>query len=467
MASKDNQLQQILVISLAIVSLLLCVGLVLVNNQRKADAARAASATQKANQASESERKAQTEGNQYKQWMGFQEADNFETLKKSFDEDMVRFGSTFDESTRFYRTILENIYVENQKLAASEASAKQDVKHLKERLLAVEEEKNAQIAKFESEMKKAKADLAKRENEFSEQGKKINEEKQQIAARLEEKQTEITKISAKSVAEQTALSNKISTLERAIEISKDKQAAPDPFAQPADGLIRWVNQRNRTVWINLGRADALRPQVTFSVYDGDENDALGAERKGSIEVTRILSDHMAEARITDDLATRPLLAGDKVYSQVWNRGRKVGFAITGVIDFDKDGRSDLDELKQIIAINNGKVDAVPAEDGTIEGQMTVDTRYLILGKHPDGNRQDGLRTAWGKMSEEADTLGIEVITLEEFLSLMGWKSKRRTVPLGTGSVSDDFRAQPEGQKIPSSIPAKGDKFRRRKPQASY
>lgn len=467
MASKDNQLQQILVISLAIVGLLLCVGLVLVNNQRKADAARAASATKKASESDNALRQQVTESNQFKQWMGFQEADNFETLKKSFEEDMARFGSTFDESTRFYRTILENIYVENQKLAASEAGAKQDVKHLKERLLAVEEEKNAQIAKFESEMKKAKADLAKREHDFSEQGKKINDEKQQIAARLEEKQTEITKISAKNTSEQTALTAKISKLEHATEILQSNQADTDPFAQPADGLIRWVNQRNRTVWINLGQADALRPQVTFSVYDGDENDALGAERKGSIEVTRILSAHMAEARITNDLATRPLLAGDKVYSQVWNRGRKVGFAITGVIDFDRDGRSDLDELKQIIAINNGKVDAVPAEDGTVAGQMTVDTRYLILGKHPDGNRQDGLRTAWGKMSEEADTLGIEVITLDEFLSLMGWESERRTIKLGTGTVADDFRAQPEGQKVPSSVPAKGDKFRRRKPQATY
>ncbi len=467
MASKDNQSLQILVISLAIVGILLSVGLILVNNQRKAESARAESATSKSKEANNALRQLQTESNLFKQWMGFQEADNFDTAKKNFDDDMAKFGSTFEENSRFYRTILENLFVENQKLASGESAAKQEVKKLKESLLAVENEKNAQITEFENKMKIVSADLASQREAFLQQAKQINEEKQQIAARLGKKRTEIGELTTRNATEQTTLTNKIGDLEHAMEILQSNQIEPDPFAQPADGLLRWVNQRNGTVWINLGKADDLRPQVTFSVYDGDENDALGAQRKGSIEVTRILSDHMAEARITDDQATRPLLAGDKIYSQVWNRGRRVGFAIAGVIDFDNDGRSDLDTLNQIIAINNGKVDAVPAEDGAIEGQMTVDTRYLVLGDFPEGNRQEGLRSAWSKMSEEADTLGVETITLGEFLSLMGWKSERRTVKLGPGASQDDFRARPQGVTVPSSVPARGDFFRRRKPQASY
>ena len=467
MASKDNQLQQILVISISIVAVLLAVGLFMVNSQRKEDSARAASNAQQASEAQTAQRQLQTEGNQFKQWMGFQEADNFDTLQKSFGEDMARYGSTFDENSRFYRTILENIYVENQKLAAGEADAKEEVKDLKKRLLAMEKETAARIAEFENKMKEVSADLAKQRNDFLEQTKKINDEKEQIASRLVGKRDEIQEISAKNTADQIALNDKISKLERATEILQSNQLDPDPFAQPADGLIRWVNQSNGTVWINIGEADELRPQVTFSVYDGNENDAKGAERKGSIEVTRILSDHMAEARITDDEAIRPLLAGDKVYSQVWNRGRQVGFAITGTIDFEKDGRSDLDELKQIIAINNGKVDAVPAEDGTLDGQMSVDTRYLILGEYPEGNNQDGLRTAWNKMSADADTLGVETINIGEFLSLMGWRSERRTVKLGTGAVADDFKARMHEQEVPSTLPTKGDPFRRRKPKPTY
>src|SRR5690606_13836984 len=142
-----------------------------------------------------------------------------------------------------------------------------------------------------------------------------------------------------------------------IGILRQNQADPDPFAQPEDGMISWVNQKAQKVWINLGEADALRPQVTFMVYSGDESDALKADLKGSIEVTKILGPHMAEARITNDTPTRPLMEGDKIYSQVWNPGRQVGFALAGILDINKDGKNDIQELKSIIQLNNGKVDA--------------------------------------------------------------------------------------------------------------
>ena len=253
---------------------------------------------------------------------------------------------------------------------------------MKERLLATEKQKEVQIAEFSERMDKVIADATSQRIQFEELSVQINEAKMAIAAQLDEKNTQVDEMEVQHQAELNAQNEKIANLERVVEIMKNNQVDPDPFAQPADGLIRYVNQRDRTAWINLGEADELRPQVTFSVYGGDQNDALGAERKGSIEVTRVLSDHMAEAKITDDQATRPLMAGDKIYSQVWNRGRQVGFAIAGVIDIDGDGRSDLDQLKQIIVINNGKVDAVPGEGGEIDGKMTVDTRYLILGEHP-------------------------------------------------------------------------------------
>jgi len=323
------------------------------------------------------------------------------------------------------------------------------------------------IAEFSKKMKQVEADAASERTKFAKQYEEINAAKVEIEAMLEEKRNQIDEAASKSSTVQSELNEKIGKMERLVDILKTNQLDPDPFAQPADGVIRYVNQRNHTVWVNLGEADDLRPQVTFSVYDGDQNDALSAERKGSIEITRILSNHMAEGTITDDQAIRPLMSGDKIYSQVWNRGRQVGFAITGVIDFDDDGRSDLDELKKIITINNGKVDAVPGENGTIDGKMTVDTRYLILGSHPSDARQGNLRVAWEKMSAEAATLGIETITLDEFLSLMGWQPDRRTVRLGTGARSADFPARPAEDYKPTLPDPRANLFRPRKPKPSY
>jgi len=467
MASRDNQTLQISVISLAIVVILLFVFLVLTNNAKKTAEARATQASTRAQEATSAQAGLQNEANKYKVWMGFQEADNFETLQKSFTEDMTSMGSTFDENSRFYRTILQNISEENRKLAQSEGNAKGEAKNLKQRLLATEKEKDKQIVEFRKKMEQVEADAASERTKFGKQYEEINVAKEEIAAQLEEKRNEIDEAAAKNATAQNSLNEKIVKLERVAEILKTNQLDPDPFAQPADGVIRYVNQRNRTVWINIGEADSLRPQVTFSVYDGDQNDALSAERKGSIEITRILSDHMAEATITDDRATRPLMSGDKIYSQVWNRGRQVGFAITGVIDFNDDGQSDLEQLKRIITLNNGKVDAVPGESGTIDGKMTVDTRYLILGTHPSDARQGDLRIAWEKMSEEATTLGIETKTLNEFLILMGWQSDRRAVKLGSGARSDDFPARPEEDYKPVRSDPRANLFRPRKPQPSY
>jgi len=467
MASRDNQTLQISVISLAIVVILLFVFLVLTNNAKKTAEARAAQASKSAQEANGALTTLQSEANQYKVWMGFQEADNFETLQKSFTEDMESMGSTFDENSRFYRTLLQHISEENHKLSQSEGNAKSEAKKLKQRLLALEKEHAGQLAEFSKKMKQVEADAASERTKFAKQYEEINAAKVEIEAMLEEKRKQIDEATAKNSTVQSELNEKISKMERLVDILKTNQLDPDPFAQPADGVIRYVNQRNHTVWVNLGEADDLRPQVTFSVYDGDQNDALSAERKGSIEITRILSDHMAEGTITDDQTIRPLMSGDKIYSQVWNRGRQVGFAITDVVDFDDDGRSDLDELKKIIAINNGKVDAVPGENGAIDRKMTVVTRYLILGSHPSDTRQGNLRVAWEKMSAEAVTLGIETITLDEFLNLMGWQPDRRTVRLGTGARSADFPARPVEDYKPAQPDPRANLFRSRKPKPSY
>jgi len=464
MASRDNQTLQIIVIVLTLLVIGLGVGLLLINNARKTALARANDATKEASKASTAQRQLQEETNNYKLWMGYGEADTYETLQKSFAEDMQRFGSTFDENSRFYRTILENIHEENRKLALSEVAAKEQVKDLKERLLVTEKQKEEQIAEYRKKMQQVEQDAASERTKFSQQYDEINNEKKEIASQLDEQRRKLDEQAATHQTATKTLDSKIAKLERLNEVLKSDRKEVDPFAQPADGIIRWVNQRYAKVWVNLGKADHLRPQVTFSIYDSDENDALSAERKGSIEISRILSDHMAEARITSDDPKRPLMEGDRIYSQVWNRGRQVGFAITGVIDFDDDGRSDLDQLKSIIEINNGKVDAVPGENGAIDGKMTVDTRYLILGKHPEDARYGSLRKSWDSMSEEADTLGIEPIPLDEFLQLMGWQAGHRTVKLGPGARSPGFPARTGNAALPGSP---NNFFRRRTPQPSY
>lgn len=475
MASRDNQTMQAIVIVLTLLVIGLGVGLLLVNNAKKTAQARANSAEISSKESREASNQVQNEANSYKQWMGFDEGASFESLNTDpevtdpkkfglFKQDMQKYGSTFEADQLAYRKILEYVSDENRKMAINEAAAKDAVSKLKNRLEAIEAEKEVQIKQYQQEAIKAKQDRTSEGNKFKEDYTRINAEKDEIAGQLSAQRDKYDSMVAKHDDEMKKLQDQFAQLGHSNEILRSRQLDPDPIAQPADGRITWVNQRYGTVWIDLGDADHLRPQITFSVFGANGSDPAKAAKKGSIEVTRILGAHMAEGRITQDDSTKPLLPGDKIYSQVWDRGRKVGFAITGVIDFDDDGKSELNQLQSIIKINNGRVDAALGEDGKIVGDMTVHTRYLILGKHPQDPRQGAIRKGWNAMSKQADTLGVETITLDEFLNLMGWHPGSTLVKLGANARPDDFQARPiDNTTIPRTDPSRS-MFRKRKPR---
>src|SRR5262249_12727464 len=158
---------------------------------------------------------------------------------------------------------------------------------------------------------------------------RINADKDAIQKKMDEMRTahdtEVADLN-KQIAD---LKNQISKLETSIEKLRRGVPSPDQFAQPADGHITWVDQKYKTVWVDLGSADGLRPQVTFAVAEAGLQDAAEAEQKGSIEITQIVGPHMAEAHITKDSATKPFVPGDRIFSQVWDRGRQVGIGIAG------------------------------------------------------------------------------------------------------------------------------------------
>jgi len=397
----------------------------------------------------------QSDNQIYLKMMGFDELETRENVEKAFEEDMQRYGQTFEEDRRYYRDILSYIYEENDKIAAREVAAKEQIKDLNERLLALESEKGKQVAEYEAQMKKAEQDVAGLSTQFKNDRAALEkteaELKENLASQRATLQGRIDTLQA-SVKD---LESRLTKSEQAKANLLDERALSSESFEVADGRISWVNQ-NGTVWINLGEADSLRRQITFSVFDTDQRDAAKAQKKGSIEVTRILGDHLAEARVTGDDARNPILTGDQIYSQVWERGKKLHFAMTGLIDIDDDGQSDLQLARDLIELNGGVVDSYLTESGKVVGKMSVVTRYLVLGEFPEEARKVALREGWQKMNEEASVYGVEVITLDEFLNQMGYRSEDRSIRLSHGS----FSAESEGDSSDAS-----GAFRRRSPDA--
>ncbi|WP_428303752.1 hypothetical protein [Lacipirellula sp.] len=469
MAAKENQGLQAVVIVLTILLLLIGVGLVLVNNSRKTYLAERDAARAETNDANSKVAKAEAEAGNYKNWIGFKEDALFESLQPQFDEDMKRFGIGDDDASKHYKTMLENVFEEKEKLVKNEVNTKAEVKSLKEKLVALEAEKDARVKEHLAALEKAKQDLADVQAKSKQQYDEISAKNTAIAASMEKDRATHAEAMSKLEAEKSTAENASIKQERMITKLQEGLPKVDAFAQPADGRITWVNQRHGKVWIDLGSDDGLRPQVTFSVAGEGNADAEAAAKKGSIEITRIIDGHMAEAQITSDDPKNPILTGDRIFSQVWDRGRTVGFAIAGEIDLDKDGKDDLQKLKNIIAASNGRVDAAINDAGTLDGELKLETRYLVLGEYPDGTqaRDQAIRETWNTLSEDAGRLGIETIPLDEFIKLMGWRVDNRSIVMGYGSRSEDFPPEKLGEQLPRKTVQPAGVFKKRTPTLTY
>ena len=75
------------------------------------------------------------------------------------------------------------------------------------------------------------------------------------------------------------------------------------------------------------------------------------------------------------------------------------------------------------------MDAYLGDDGKIQGEITANTRYLVSGDSPESGSRAALQAGTNDMYKTASSLGVETITLPEFLSQMGYRPQDRTVQL--------------------------------------
>lgn len=437
----------------------------------------------------------QNETNQYKIFMGFKEQDGAGEIKTAFDKDMADFGGTFNnEGEQNYRNILAVSSAELAKANTREAKANEGKKELEGRLLALEAQHAAQIKEHEGEAVAAKKDLAAQTAFFEADRQKFKVREKELANEQETSRDGYEKQSADKDGKITLLAKDLTAVEKQRDrlLVELKQGQPEPQFEVADGNVTWVSQRRRILWIDLGHADQLRPQLTFSIVaEGqpistrDTSAGQGGKsistakpgEKGKIEITRILDSHLAEARILSDDLVDPIMPGDQVYSPSWHRGKQTHFALGGVVDLDGDGKSDLARAIDIIRINGGVIDEYVSDEGKLRFDLGkndkgigIDTRFLVLGTTPDptSDTNRAIHDQTGDLRKRAAKLGIDEISLQKFLNLMGWQSGERTVPLGRASREKDFLPKPEGgiQRTDAGGSTSG-LFRKRSPKSPY
>ena len=353
------------------------------------------------------------------------------------------------------------MYASLQKVQADAKATSEQIATLQAVNAAFEKTATEKVTAADEARNKAVADLDAERAKFMEAQKKAEEEKKKLVDELAKEQTDKAAEIEKVKKDLEVVQKKVGTeleLNKGLA-EKNKRLQGETFAND-DGEVRSINLRTKAVWINVGRADGLRPQVTFNVHPASEKPSDNI-KKAKIEVTQILGEHLAEAKILEDSMEDPIVPGDKIYTPLWDPGRPEHFAIAGKIDFDGDGRDDHERLRNLIRISGGVIDAELQPDGSIKGAMTVETRYLVLGPIESESKT---REAYNSMVQMAKQFGADTLMVDKLLDRIGWHDSTRLVRFGHDSNIDKVPPAdaPDGG-LPRSTGSTSDLFKQRRP----
>ena len=378
-----------------------------------------------------------------KKVIGAADTEAVDQIQAKFTEDMKVYGAGYPEKSQFYRPLLEMMKKTIDEKNAELEAAKAEIPKVKNKYDADLKAKDVQLEQYKNDRNKANDDLAGEQTKFQGERGRMNDERDKLNGDLVTARKEINDIRDKAKADEQATKVVVEKLRAKVSDQGDiiKGYTSEKVGTPS-GEITWVSQRNSAVWINLGRADSLTRQVSFSVFPPNVTSLTDkAAKKAKIEVTQILGDHLAEARVVDDDPSNPIIPGDKLYTPLWSSGEKRHFALAGLMDIDGDGRSDLQTVLNIIAVNGGVVDCYITDAGKIVGQINVNTSCLILGDAPTERSSSAQRDAFTKLQHDADQLRLEKMQLTELLQRMGWKNMSPVIRYGRGANPDGFPRQ--------------------------
>jgi len=359
-------------------------------------------------------------------FLGFAEDTPFDDIQAAYTTDVDRFNNVFpqQDGDLNYRLLVQ--YLADEVVAQDKevATQKDLVKKAEDQLATRTAELDAVRTKFDTDFKQAKDDLDTRTTSISTQFAGHVKVSNDAQAQLAQVVATVSNKDKLALEKLTQVNNELKRVQQLYDTLKRKFEERDSvrYEEP-DGAIVSIDQKSGIATIDLGSADNLKSRVTFSVYPYSVTNISTSQPKATIEVTNVRGDHMAEARITSDSLTDPILPGDKLFTPAWSPGQVLHFAFAGNIDLDGDNKSDIERIKSLVSTNGGVVDAWQSSTGEALGAINRDTRYLVQGQQPkDKVGQEAYSALIGKANEHK----IEVLPVDKFLSLMGYRANRKT-----------------------------------------
>jgi hypothetical protein len=390
-----------------------------------------------------------TELNQVKPFLGRGPQDKVEQMEEEFKRDQALYGATFPEAAQTYPQMLKNAVDAYMILQAKLADQEKTIARLEQEKQDEKKKTEVASAEFNKQYETQTKELLGDREKFEEDRKVFVTAQGKLARTIEDKQKELADASAKAKSEIEVRDKAIKQIkDDNDDIKKNLQDIQKVDYNAPDGTIVRVNQRERTVWIDKGQADGIKPQMIFSVYDRSASNIAGenVKPKGAIEVIKIIDAHLSEAAITSDDLKEPLMKEDKIMNPSFRAGKPERFAVAGFIDLDGDGQSDLNRLITLIHNNGGIVDAMIDDEGKMTGRITPATKILVVGERPtEAVKSEEALKSFTRMMQDAAAEKVNTMPLTDFVKFMGYQGRERSVPLGkdAGAVPDSpFKKRP-------------------------
>ena len=211
----------------------------------------------------------------------------------------------------------------------------------------------------------------------------------------------------------------------------------------AHGKIMRLDRSGGLVYIDLGFADNVKPQLTFSIYPAGSTKAKG-ERKASVEVVNVIAAHLSAAKVTEvtDATRDPIVVNDALFNVAWDPRLRQHISVAGLIDLTGDGTDNTEEFMRGLEKQNMVIDSfmdTKHPDFLVKGEMSFKTNYLVLGEVPNIDRQMAetdprmeqakkVLTRLSEMQNEAGRLGVTIVPARRFMSLIGYKTPKSIRP---------------------------------------
>lgn len=249
----------------------------------------------------------------------------------------------------------------------------------------------------------------------------------------------------------TALNEKLSAQAarlRELDKSQDKLNLGEPLGRILRRLPEGI------VEINLGSADLVKTGLTFTVLPSDfpergrqsrirtirvpdeRGEYKNVERfieKATIEVIEVVGPHLSRARITSeyDPIRDGAAPGDLLYNAVWRKGSADHIALIGIFDTNGDGTDDIEAVVRDLIRMGIPVDAYfDLKTRKWVGQLTSQTRYVVVGALPVRGLSDPLGDAKSQLNKDVTAAvrsaletGASRVSYKDFFTEIGYRAK--------------------------------------------